>query len=164
MRKVRSRAASHRGVTRRELLKGLAALAASGLVPQALAQGTLPPTQFSALSNAVSGYAYSDRRVAAAMQSALAAAVGAANLARLAQLASSTPAARLSAALKAANLEATAETVIAALYSGTVSTPRGPRVISYDQALVWQALGWTKPNAFCGGETNYWASAPAQTS
>jgi len=164
MREGKSRAASHPGVTRRELLKGLAGLAASGLVPQALAQGTLPPAQFSALSKAVAGYAYSDRRVAAAMLSALAAAVGAANLARLALLASSTPAPQLSAALKAANLEATAETVIAALYSGMVITSHGPRVISYDQALVWQALPWTKPNAFCGGETNYWADAPSSTS
>jgi predicted ArsR family transcriptional regulator len=160
MREGKSRMLSHRGATRRGLLKGLAALAASGLVPQALAQGALPPAQFSALSKAVTGYGYADRRVAAAMLSALTAAVGAANLSRLAQLASSTPAAQLNAALRAANLEATAEIVIVALYTGTVSTPRGSRVISYDQALVWQALTWTKPNAFCGGETNYWATAP----
>ena len=164
MREGKSRVLSPRGTTRRRLLKGLAALAASGLVPQVLAQGTLAPAQFSALSKAVTGYRYADRRVAAAMLSALTAAVGAANLSRLAQLASSTPAAQLNAALKAANLEAGAETVIAALYSGTVSTPRGPRVISYDQALVWQALPWTKPNALCGGETNYWASAPSPIS
>jgi D-sorbitol dehydrogenase-like protein len=164
MREGRSRAASQRGMTRRELLQGLAALAASGLVPQALAQATLTPAQFSALSGALAGYAYSDRRVAAAMLSALAAAVGAANLARLARLASSTPAPQLGAALKAANLEAASETVIAALYSGTVDTSRGLRVVSYDQALVWLALPWTKPNAFCGGETNYWASAPPPTS
>ena len=163
MREGESGAASRRRVTRRELLKGLVALAASGYMPRALAQGALPLAQFSALSSAICGYAYSDRRVAAAMQSALAAAVGAAKLSRLAQLALSTPAAQLSAALKSANLDATAETVIAALYSGMVMTPRGPRVISYDQALVWQSLPWTKPNAFCGGETNYWATAPAKS-
>ena len=164
MREGESGAALLRGVTRRELLKGLVALLASGYVPRALAQGALQRAQFSALSAAICGYAYSDRRVAAAMQSALATAVGAANLLRLAQLAASTPAAQLSAELKSANLDATAETVIVALYSGMVMTPRGPRVISYDQALVWQSLPWTKPNAFCGGETNYWASAPARTS
>ncbi|MEO5764452.1 MAG: sugar dehydrogenase complex small subunit [Casimicrobiaceae bacterium] len=151
-------------MTRRELLRTLCALAASGLVPQALAQGTLPPAQFSALSKSVAGYAYGDDRTAARMLNALAAAVGAAKLSRLAQLASSTPPEQLWPALKAANLEAVAETVVAALYTGTVTTPRGPRVISYDQALVWQALPWTKPNAFCGGETNYWATKPSQTS
>ena len=42
---------------------------------------------------------------------------------------------------------------MAALYTGTVDTPKGTVVVSYDQALVWQACAWTKPNAFCGGAT-----------
>ena len=150
-------------MTRREMLRALAAIAGAGIVPQALAQGTLSAEQFATLSSSVSGYAYTDRRIAAAMLNALAAAVGPANLARLAQIAATTPAAQLAPALKAANLDATAETVIATLYTGAVSTPRGPRVISYDHALVWQALAWTKPNAFCGGETNYWSTAPTET-
>ena len=95
------------------------------------------------------------------MLRALDAAVGRASLARLATLSTHTPPSELDAALKAAGLTQTAETVVVALYTGTVETPKGTVVVSYDQALVWQACAWTKPNAFCGGETNYWASAPA---
>ena len=161
MREGRSGTASRGGVTRREMLQGLAALAASGWMPPALAQAAMSAAQFSALSMAVAGNAYSDPKVASAMLRALTQAVGGDKLARLAKIASSTPPAQLDAAIASAGLGAPAETVVAALFSGIVDTPRGPRVISYDQALVWQALPWTKPNAFCGGETNYWASAPA---
>jgi predicted ArsR family transcriptional regulator len=150
--------------SRRELLKGLAALAAAGCLPEALAQASggagLPAAQFASLSTAITGYAYADRRAADAMLRALAQAVGDARLARLARLAAATPAAQLGDALAAANLQSAAETVVAALYTGVVETPQGPRVVSYDQALVWQACGWTKPNAFCGGSTNYWSAPP----
>jgi len=157
-----------RPINRRELLQGIAALASSGWLPPAFAQGapstTLSPTQFSATSLACTGYAFDDPRVAAAMLRALNDAVGRANLIRLAKLASNTPPAELDASLKANGLERTAEIVIASLYTGTVDSPKGTIVISYDQALVWQACGWTKPNAFCGGQTNYWADPPAITS
>ena len=164
MREGRSRAASRGGMTRREMLQGLAALAASGWMPPALAQATMPAAQFSALSMAIAGNAYADPKVASAMLRALTQAVGGDKLARLAKIAASTPPAQLDAAIAGAGLGAPAETVVAALFSGIVDTPRGPRVISYDQALVWQALAWTKPNAFCGGQTNYWASAPSVVS
>ena len=155
---------SHRDVTRRELLRGLTALAAAGWLPQGIAQsaGGVAPSaaQFAGMSAAITGYGFADRSVADAMLRALREAVGAENLARLANLATATPPAQLDGALKAAKLESVAETVVAALYSGVVETPRGPRVISYTQALVWQACAWTKPNAYCGGQTNYWATAP----
>ncbi len=161
MREGKQRAESAREMTRREMLQVLAAVAAAGVVPQVAAQGAMPPAQFASLSRSMTGYAFADRRVAASVMSALAAAVGAADLSRLALLASSTPPDRLAPAIRAAGLTSTAETIVAALYTGTVSTPRGVRVISYDQALIWQALAWTKPNAFCGGETNYWAVPPS---
>jgi hypothetical protein len=151
-------------VTRREVLKGLAALATSGWIPPALAQGALAPPQFKALSDALAGYAYSDPAIASALLRALTQVVGRSTLARLAKIAANTPAPQLDAAISAAGLAAAAEAVVIALYTGTVETTRGPRVVSYDQALVWQALPWTKPNAFCGGETNYWASAPSPSS
>jgi hypothetical protein len=152
-------------MSRRKLLQGLAALASSGWLPHAWAQSatssTLSPAQFSATSLACTGYAFDDPRVAAAMLRALNGSVGRANLSRLARLAMSTPPAQLDAALKAAGMERTAEIVIAALYTGTVDGSKGTIVVSYDRALVWQACGWTKPNAFCGGQTNYWADPPA---
>jgi hypothetical protein len=149
-------------INRRECLRGLAALAASGWVPQGFAQAgaALTPAQFTALSNVCTGYAFSDARTANAMLRALVANVGGAKLSRLAALASSTPPSQLDAALAAAGLTQSAETVVTALYTGVVDGPKGPVVVSYDQALVWQACGWTKPNASCGGMTNYWANAP----
>ena len=154
-----------RPMNRRKLLQGLAALASSGWLPAAFAQGspspTLSPAQFSATSTACTGYVFDDPRVANAMLRALNDSVGRENLIRIARLAINTPPGQLDAALKAAGMERTAEIVVAALYTGTVDGPKGTIVISYDQALVWQACGWTKPNAFCGGQTNYWADAPA---
>ena len=151
-------------MNRRELLQGLAALATSGWLPAAVAQSTaspaLLPAQFSATSIACTGYTFDDPRVATAMLRALNDSVGRVNLLRLAKLVVNTPPAQLDAALKAVGMERTAEIVVAALYTGTVDGPKGTIVISYDQALVWQACGWTKPNAFCGGQTNYWADAP----
>ena len=157
-----------RPMNRRELLQGLVALASSGWLPPAFAQSaaspTLSPTQFSATSIACTGYTFGDPRVATAMLRALNDAVGRANLIRLAKLAINTLPAQLDAALKAAGLERSAEIAVAALYTGSVDSPKGTIVISYDQALVWQACGWTKPNAFCGGQTNYWADPPAVSS
>ena len=151
-------------MTRRQVLRGLTALAASGWMPRAAAQsGAFAPAQFSAACIAYTGYAFDDPRVAVAMLRALEQSVGRANLARLAALASKTPPEALDAALRAAELSGIAEVVVVALYSGTVAGPRGIYVVTYNDALVWQACAWTKPNAFCGGPTNYWANAPAGT-
>jgi len=147
-------------VARREVLQGLAALVAAGWMPATFAQRAPSGAQLAGLSSALTGGTYADPAIAAAMFGALTQAIGAGKLGRLARLAASTPAAQLGDAIAAANLGPAAETVVAALFSGVVDTPRGPVVISYDQALVWQSLGWTKPNAFCGGQTDYWASAP----
>jgi len=121
----------------------------------------IAPKSFAATSLAYTGYAFSDPGVANAMLAALNASVGAGNLGKLATLAARTPPGQLDAALRSAGLERTAEIVVTALYTGTVEGPKGTIVVSYDQALIWQACGWTKPNAFCGGPTNYWATAPA---
>jgi hypothetical protein len=146
---------------RRKLLLGLAALAASaasgplGAQPAPLAD----PTGFASLSRGLTGYAYADAATASAMVDALTQAVGADALRRIATLAAVTPPAQLNAELRAAGLSAPAETVVVALYTGQV----GAQVITYDNALVWQALGWTKPNAWCGGTTGYWSDKPTGT-
>lgn len=150
---------------RRLLLQGLAALAASGWLPPAATQGTsaaLSATRFTALSTAVTGFAYADTAIARALLQALGAAVGMAALTRLADLAVKTPAADLGPALDAAGLAKAAATVVTALYSGVVQTAKGPVVITYDDALAWQAVPWTKPNAVCGGMTDYWSTDPTK--
>ena len=148
---------------RREILQGLAALAASGWMPAGFAQSapaTMSAARFTTFSNAMTGYAYTDISVAQAMLRALIATVGPTALARIAALAAATSADELGDKLKSAGLDKAAATVVIALYSGVVVTPKGPVVISYDQALAWSAMTWTKPNAWCGGVTGYWTTAP----
>jgi hypothetical protein len=162
MQKARNRA-SPRGMTRRELLQGLAALAASGWMPAGLGQGAaaaVGAARFAALSTTLTGFAYQDAALASAMLRALTDAVGADALARMATLAAVTAPDRLGDELRIAGVDKEAQAVLVALYSGVVTTPGGPVVLTYEQALAWQAVPWTKPNADCGGMTNYWAKAP----
>ncbi|MFO1399008.1 MAG: sugar dehydrogenase complex small subunit [Burkholderiales bacterium] len=149
---------------RRLLLQGLAALVAAGAAPLAAAQGAPTPAQFAALTRTLTGYAWQDDVAAAAMLRTLSTAVGASTLARVADLARGTAPDALSAALATAGLERAASTIVTALYTGVVETPKGPVVLTYASAIAWQAVPWTKPNALCGGITDYWASAPGQSS
>jgi hypothetical protein len=150
-----------RSRARRRLLQGLAALGGCALAPQAVAQPLLAPGD---LSRPLTGFTYDDPAVASAMLRAMTAAFGVQPLQRIAAIASSTPAAGLSDALRNAGLADVAQRVIVALYSGTVVTAQGPVVFAYNDALGWRAVPWTKPNAVCGGPTDYWASAPSQGS
>ncbi len=144
--------------SRRDVLRALLALAASGLAPKAFAQ----PRSLAALSKPLTGFAYDDAAAASRMLAAMDSAFGAEPLAKIASIVSSTPASDVAAALRAAKLDGVATRVIVALYSGVVDTPSGPTVFAYEDALAWQAVPWTKPNAACGGLTDYWASAPAE--
>ena len=151
---------------RREIMQGLAALAAAGWMPASLAQAapaSMAAARFTTLSTAMTGFAFGDPDVAKAMLRALNATVGPTALARIATLAAVIAPDQLGDELKIAGLEKAAASVVTALYSGVVVTLKGPVVITYDQALAWQAVPWTKPNAECGGMTDYWASAPART-
>lgn len=150
---------------RRELLKGLAALLAWSGVPAAFAQGAaapLTPARFAALSTTLTGAAYTDPALAARMLSALTAAVGADALAKVATLAAVTAPAQLQAELTIAGVDRAAATIVAALMAGVVETPKGAVVLAYNDALAWRAVPWTKPNAVCGGQVDYWAGAPGQ--
>ncbi|MFO1305867.1 MAG: sugar dehydrogenase complex small subunit [Burkholderiales bacterium] len=144
---------------RRQLLQGLMALAAAGITPGAIAQS---PRNLAALTRPLTGFAYDDAALASRMLAAMDGAFGAETLAKIASLASSTPPAKLTDALRAAKLDDIAAKVIVALYSGIVETASGPVVFAYEDALAWQAVPWTKPNAACGGPTDYWASAPVE--
>jgi len=147
---------------RRRVVAGLAALLAStaagplGAQPAPLAD----PASFANLTRTITGFAFADAATADATLEALTAAIGADNLRRIGTLAAATSPAQLASELRVAGLERAARTVVDALWTGTIDTPQGPRVISYEHALIWQALPWTKPNTACGGEVNYWATAP----
>jgi hypothetical protein len=53
-----------------------------------------------------------------------------------------------------------ANDIVASWYSGIYETGNGPAVATYNEALMWRALGFTKPLASCGGPTGYWNSPP----
>lgn len=147
---------------RRRLLHGLAALVAAGYLPPGATQpvpANVSAATFAAMSRTIAGYAY-DEDLAGRMLAALTSAVGAANLAKIATLAAVIAPGQLGNELKIAGVDGAAAIVLTALYSGVVETTKGPVVITYDRALAWQAVPWTKPNAECGGPTNYWATVP----
>jgi hypothetical protein len=53
-----------------------------------------------------------------------------------------------------------ANAIVGAWYSGVYNAGNGETVATFDQALVWTALDFTKPWATCGGENGYWADPP----
>ncbi|MEO6564631.1 MAG: sugar dehydrogenase complex small subunit [Casimicrobiaceae bacterium] len=150
-------------LTRRELLQGLGALATLGLAPPLFAQDPLAPltaARFAILSRTTTGFDFIDPDTASAMLRALTAAVGATDLAKIANLAAVIAPAQLAGELKIAGVDGAAMKVLTALLTGMLDTPQGRTVVTYDHALAWQAVPWTKPNALCGGEIDYWATAP----
>lgn len=150
-------------LSRRELLQGLAALAAWASTPSALAQDPLAPltaARFAALTRTTTGFAFTDPDTASTMLRALTGAVGSTDLAKIANLAAVIAPAQLAGELKIAGVDGAAMKVLTALLTGMIDTPQGRTVITYDNALAWQAVPWTKPNALCGGAIDYWATAP----
>jgi hypothetical protein len=55
---------------------------------------------------------------------------------------------------------ALAEEIIAAWYSGSYATAAGLAAFNLTDALVWNALDFTKAPGLCGGGTGYWAAPP----
>lgn len=54
-----------------------------------------------------------------------------------------------------------ANAVVAAWYSGLYDSGTGKQAVAmFTDALLWNALTFTKPPGFCGGATGYWAQAP----
>jgi ABC-type amino acid transport substrate-binding protein len=50
--------------------------------------------------------------------------------------------------------------IVAAWYSGVSPNPDDLEVLTYTDALMWQAMDYTKPMAYCGGPMGYWAEPP----
>jgi hypothetical protein len=62
-----------------------------------------------------------------------------------------------SAAAKNAPL---AQAIVGAWYSGVCTVANGQEVATFDQALMWSAMTFTKPFGVCGGDTGYWSDVP----
>ena len=57
--------------------------------------------------------------------------------------------------------EALSNAILAAWYSGVSPDPDDLKVLTYTDALMWQAMPYTKPMGYCGGAMGYWAEPPA---
>jgi hypothetical protein len=53
-----------------------------------------------------------------------------------------------------------ADDIVASWYSGIYETGHGAAVATYNEAMMWRALSFTKPLGNCGGATGYWNSPP----
>jgi hypothetical protein len=139
---------------RREFLAGLAAaIAAAGVAgfPASLfAASSISVEQFTALSKTLTQAAGLDGDVARTLLGAFIATGHEADLAAL--VADPSGAAAKNAAF--------ANAIVAAWYSGLCNTATGQAVATFDQALMWNAMTYTKPFGVCGGDTGYWSDPP----
>ena len=53
-----------------------------------------------------------------------------------------------------------ANAIVGAWYSGVYNLAGGQALATFDQALLWNAMTFTKPFGECGGDTGYWSAAP----
>lgn len=142
-------------VSRRVLLRtgGLAAsaLALGSAVPRPTYAATAPSLNaFMTMSQKLTGRSSLDRDMGQAILDAF---VTTGQTDDLAALAADPDPGR--SRLKIANA------VLAAWYSGLSPVPGATEVTGYNEALVWDALSYTKPPGSCGGETGYWSSLPS---
>jgi len=177
-----------RAVSRRTVIKGMAAAAAVCLPGRAMAAAAIPVDAFLAASSRLAGIAldasYTDLGETLWRLLTL---DGAARMRAMVFLVNRVPEDRLARELRRFGLGKTARTVLNAWYQGTVSIlPRHFRdpvvlralgdlsdrvdpakpgravaaVFSYDEALVWRSCRFTKPSATCGGPFGYWQDSP----
>ena len=142
-------------VSRRALLR------TSGLVASALALGLAAPQPahaaaapsldaFMAMSQSLAGRPSLDRDMGQAILNAFVASGQASELSAL--VAEANPG---QSQLKIA------DAVLAAWYSGLSPLAGAADVTGFNEALVWDALTYTKPWGSCGGETGYWSEIPS---
>src|SRR5690625_299320 len=133
------------------LASAVAALGVSGFPARLYAEAPITPAQFLELSLALTGARRLDPVVAEEL------------LAGLLVLGKGAPLSALVAQMPDPDTsDEVAEAVITAWYSGLFTGRAGLVAIDYTGALFWNALGFTKPAGFCGGQTNDW-SEPAQS-
>lgn len=139
-------------ITRRALMAAglcLSAAAAGRLEAVAAAPEPMTVDQFRVLSAALTGVDLRalDVDLARTYLSAFLSTGRAAELARL-------------AAEPGAAAGPLAGEIVAAWYSGVCRTAQGEVLATFNDALIWSALDFTKPFGSCGGETGYWSDAP----
>lgn len=154
-------------MNRRELLAVAGAiLGALGSRGTAAAQATtaspfipISTRAFHDLTLALTGYAPRDPSMVDAFHEAFSAELT--QLERLYELLVSNPEREdWPKAIEDAGLSALAEQLIAAWYTGIVGEGEAARVITYIDAFVWYAVGYTKPPSTCDTDFGAWAERP----
>jgi hypothetical protein len=140
---------------RRTFIGGVSLLALSTAV--STRAGAAPSRSFAALSATLLPGASLDPDLATSLEKALRGGPDAAAIGRLLALAETLQGQALLDRIKADGLEPAAGKVVAAWYSGIVAG----QVITYTDALAWNAVPFTKPNGYCGSGFGYWAQPPA---
>ena len=150
---------------RRHLLVAVSTLAAALGLPgggAAQAGGVADPAigldAFRDLSVALTGFAPPDVSLAESFRDAFAA--EAADLGRLHDIVRHQPPEAWDAAIAAAGLGPLAEALVTAWYTGMVGEGANRRVVSYLDAFVWYAVGYTKPPSQCDWDFGAWADPP----
>jgi len=133
---------------------GLAAVTSSLPVPA----WSAPDQDFMKLSTALIGAGDLDADLGRAYGKALRAGSQGVAIDRLVGLAGTRAGGALLDRIRHDNLNDAANLVVAAWYSGVVDG----QVITYTDALAWNAVPFTKPNGSCGGAFGYWAEPPAK--
>ncbi len=125
--------------------------AAPGFIP-------IPADAFHDLSVALTGYSPRDPSLVAAFRDAFSAELN--QLQQLYDIVSATPAGGWTQAVAGAGLSDLAEQLVLAWYTGIVGEGEEQRVLTYLDALVWYAVGYTKPPSTCDTDFGAWALRP----
>jgi hypothetical protein len=154
-------------VNRRELLAVagaiLAALGSPGVAAAATVASTplipISTSAFHDLTLALTGYAPRDPSLVEAFHDAFSPELR--QLEQLYQLLVSEPDPDdWPKAIEEAGLSVLAEQLIAAWYTGIVGEGEAARVVTYIDAFVWYAVGYTKPPSTCDTDFGAWATRP----
>ena len=142
-------------LSRRDLLRGgtsAASILVAGMPFTAPGHASTSPTleQFFDLSRTLTGQSSLDNGMGGNILDAFVSAGQAEDLATL--IADSAP---------ERSQSKIADAVVAAWYSGASPLTGAREVTGFNEALVWNALSYTKPWGNCGGEMGYWSELPA---
>lgn len=144
---VHPQSISGKSITRRTLLSAVSAMSVLPLSQwpgRAFADGFDVDT-FLKLSHKLTGKENLDDDVAAELLKAFTASGRQDDLAALATGASD---------------DGLSNSIVASWYTGISPNPDDLQVVTYTDALIWDAMDYTKPMGFCGGGVGYWSDPP----
>ncbi|UEM24994.1 sorbitol dehydrogenase family protein (plasmid) [Skermanella mucosa] len=148
--------------TRRDVLAGMAGVAALVLAPAGVAASPGGVSPLLQASSRLTGIALDSSylELADTVWSTLAPTYGAPVLQKLVQAVNAAPADRpLKDVLSEQGLLPAGQALATTWYTGGSAVDQGKTVLFYDDALMWRACAFTKPPANCGGQFGYWEQA-----